>query len=279
MLLQRLEQRLDRVVEVLAEPDQVGRAADGDLLVGAVVGDGLGEGRHDLRDDRHVVAVERLRESHATRVAASVSVLADDGGVEPGAQLTDGLVVEGLGQLDDPLLDPAGAGDQHQQQPGRRQGDHLDVTHRRPGQRRVLHDRHLLGELGEQPDAAVDHVVEVDRALQERRDGALLRAGQRLDAGQLVDEQPVALVGRDPAGAGVRLGDEALFLQHGHVVADRRRRDAQAVPLDQRLRADRLLGADVVLDDGSEDVELAVVEHAPPRSVRSGTPSTECQCY
>ena len=44
-------------------------------------------------------------------------VLTDDGGVEPRAQVGEHVVVDRLGQLDDALLDPAGAGDQHQQQP------------------------------------------------------------------------------------------------------------------------------------------------------------------
>ena len=108
---------------------------------------------------------------------------------------------------------------------------------RSSGQRRVLHDRDLTGELGEQPDGPRHDVVEVDRAVQERLDGPALGRRQRLDRGQPVDEQPVALVGGHPPGAGVRLGDVALVLQHRHVVADRRRRDAQVVPLDQRLGA------------------------------------------
>ena len=70
-----------------------------------------------------------------------------------------------------------------------------------------------------------------------RLDRPALGRRQRLDRGEPVDEQPVALVGRDPAGAGVRLGDVALVLERGHVVADRGRRDAEVVPLDQRLGA------------------------------------------
>ncbi|MFN8171779.1 MAG: hypothetical protein U0R65_07920 [Candidatus Nanopelagicales bacterium] len=46
-------------------------------------------------------------------------------------------------------------------------------------------------------------------------------------------EQPVAQVGRHPSGAGVRLGDVALVLQGGHVVADRGRAHAEVVPLDE----------------------------------------------
>ncbi len=60
--------------------------------------------------------------------------------------------------------------------------------------------------------------------------GLLLGAGHRLDAGELVDEEPVALVGGDPPGAGVRLGDVPLVLQGRHVVADGGRGDPQPVP-------------------------------------------------
>ena len=135
-----------------------------------------------------------------------------------------------------------------------------------PGQRRVLHHRDLLGQLGEQPDGAAQHVVEVDGLGQEALDGPALAGGQRLDLRQPVDEQPVALVGRDPAGRGVRLGDVALVLQHGHVVADGRRRDPEVVPLDQRLRPDRLAGGDVVGDDRAQHLETPVVRRHDRRS-------------
>ena len=92
----------------------------------------------------------------------------------------------------------------------RRQPDQLDVPDRRPGQRRVLHDRDLAGQLREQPHGAHHHVVEVDGAVQEVWMARRSAARQRLDVRQPVDEQAVALVGRHPARAGVRLGDVAL---------------------------------------------------------------------
>ena len=69
------------------------------------------------------------------------------------------------------------------------------VAHRGAGQRRVLHDGDLAGELGEQPDAAAQHVVEVDRAVQERLHGPALGRGQRLD---------LARAGRRTAGSPCR---------------------------------------------------------------------------
>ena len=82
-------------------------------------------------------------------------------------------------------------------------------------------------------------------------------AGRR----EVVDEEPVALVGRHPAGAGVRLAEEALLLQHGHVVADGRGRHRDAGGLGHVTRPHRLRGVDVLLHDGTEDGGFAVIEH------------------
>ena len=165
-------------------------------------------------------------------------------------------------------------------------GDELDVTHRRSGQRRVLHDGDLTGELREQPHAAVDDVVEVEGAVEEALDRTPLGRGERAHLGEPVDEQAVALVGGDAPGRGVRLRDEAFVLERGHVVADGGRRDVQVVTVDQRPRADRLVGGDVVLDDGAQHGEPAILDHprtscsrplpvAPTR--RAGTYLFECQ--
>ena len=107
-----------------------------------------------------------------------------------------------------------------------------------------------------------------------RNDGdrPLLGGAHRLDRGEPVDEEPVALVGRHPAGAGVRLGDEALLLQHRHVVADGGRGDAELVAVDEGLGADRLLGGDVVLDDRAQHGEPAVLDHVSSSSSSSLAP-------
>ena len=196
--------------------------------------------------------------------------------VEHRAQVRDDRVVDGLGQFHRALLHPPGIGDEHEQQPLRRHRHQLDVPDRRPGQRRVLDQRHLPGELGEQPHGAHHHVVEVVGAGQEGLDRPPLGRRQRLDPGKPVHEQPVSLVGRDAARAGMRLGDVALLLEHGHLVADRRRRDVQVVAVHQRLRAHRLHRGDIVADDGAQDRELPVVQHLPT-SLALHHP--ECQFY
>ena len=105
-----------------------------------------------------------------------------------------------------------------------------------------------------------------------------------------VDEQAVALVGGHAAGAGVRLGDVPLLLEHRHVVADGGRGHAEVVPFGEGLAAHGVVGGDIVLDDGPEDLKAAfVVRHGDTsrtgrRAVRRrrNTPElalarTECQ--
>jgi len=70
-------------------------------------------------------------------------------------------------------------------------------------ERWVLYDGDLAGELCEQPDGPHDDVIEVVGASEEGLDGPALRGREGLDARQPVDEQAVALVRRNPAGAGV----------------------------------------------------------------------------
>ena len=160
---------------------------------------------------------------------------AGDALVQAGAQIADRPLVDQARQVDLPLLDPAGVGDQHEHQPGVAQLDQLEVPHRRAVEDRVLDDGDVTRQLGEQPDGSRHHVVEVERAVEELLDRAALGTAQRLDGREPVDEQPVALVGRHPAGTGVGLGDVALFLQRRHVVAHGRGRDPEVVPLDQGL--------------------------------------------
>ena len=75
-----------------------------------------------------------------------------------------------------------------------------------------------------------------------------------------VDEEPVPGVGGHPTSARVRLRDQAFLLERRHVVADRRRRDAEIVPVDERLAAHRLVRSDEVLDDGAQNLELALLD-------------------
>ena len=55
--------------------------------------------------------------------------------------------------------------------------------------------------------------------------------------------------------------DQALLLEQGHVVAHGGRADAEVMSLDQRLAPDGLGGLDVVLDDGAQHHQPALLAH------------------
>src|SRR5436190_5023310 len=85
--------------------------------------------------------------------------------------------------------------------------------------------------------------------------GVVEAAGLR----EAVDEVAVALVGGDATGGRVRLREEPLLLEHGHLVAHRGRRDVHPGRVDHMARADGLRCFDVLLHDGKENGCLAFV--------------------
>ena len=118
-----------------------------------------------------------------------------------------------------------------------------------------------VGELGQQPGCVLEHPLQLAMGLREE-DLHLLMLGppERLQVAEVVDEEAVPLVGRDPPRARVRVGQVALPLERRHVGPDRRRRD-----LDDRVAGDlrgpdRLSGLDVTGHDGPQDRGLTIVE-------------------
>jgi hypothetical protein len=89
------------------------------------------------------------------------------------------------------------------------------------------------------------------------------RAGLR--RAQVVHEEAVALVGGDAPGAGVGVGQEALPLELGHVVAHRGGRHLELAHAGDVGRPHRLRGVDVLLDHGPEDGGLAFFQHPETR--------------
>src|SRR5690606_38328710 len=94
-----------------------------------------------------------------------------------------------------------------------------------------------------------------------RLDRAALRAGERPQLREMVDEDAVALVRRYAAGGRVRRGDEVFVFELCHVVADRRGRDAEGMAVDDRLAADRLVRLDIVLHDRAEHLQSTFTDH------------------
>ena len=168
LLLERLEHRADRLREVRPEAGEVRGAAEHHPVL-VLLDQALQQRRQHAGHGSPLVLGEAL--GQVGEPAGGVRQPDADGrGVELGAQLGEQAVGHLDAGLDDPLLDPAGAGDQDDEQPGGAQRHQLDVPHARPGQRGVLHDRDLAGQLGQQPHRAGDDVVEVHGAVQEGLD-------------------------------------------------------------------------------------------------------------
>ena len=131
--------------------------------------------------------------------------------------------------------------------------------------RRADDDAGVGGEVAEQARGVLQHLLELAVGLLEER--AHLHGVVAAEAGglaEVVDEEAVALLGGDPAGAGVGLAEVALLLEGGHVVAHRGRRHLHAGGPHDVRGPHRLGGVDVLLHDGPEDGGLAFVEHQGP---------------
>ena len=125
---------------------------------------------------------------------------------------------------------------------------------------------------GEQLARLGQQLVHRERgAAEELDDPAALYCRKLTGAREVVDVVPVATIRRYPAGRRVRLGDVALPLQQRHLVANRRGRNPEAGHARHRLRAHRLGGVHVLLDDRAQHRRLAFVElaHILLRCVRT----------
>ena len=224
----------------------------------ALVGGGLlGQGCEDGTDVGGAAAHEGTVEAGAQ--AFEDEGVDDVGDVEAGLMTVSraGPGPEGHGAL----VDAAGVGDDDQQDALGPQGHELEVLEGGVPEAGVLDDGELPGQLGQGPHGTGHHLLQVDRPGQEGGDGGALGSRQGLDAGDLVDEEPVALLGGHAPGGGVRLVNVSLVLQGRHVVADGGRGDAQAVAFHEGLGAHGLARAHVVGDDGGQDLEPSVTGH------------------
>jgi hypothetical protein len=185
--------------------------------------------------------VEQARDAIERRLVDGVGLVEGDGGLLDGPLAQDEDEA-GHALVDRNEVDPSDVR-------GARLGRGGDA--RRPGQpgegRGGQPEPVLAGEL-DLPELVADH--------------QLLDGRQGRDVGQRLDVEAVAGVGRDAAGARVRVGQQAGDLQVGQDVADGRAGHPEAVALDERLAADRLGGRDVFLDDGPKDRLRAEVHGA-----------------
>ena len=87
-------------------------------------------------------------------------------------------------------------------------------------------------------------------------------AGQIADLQHAVDEEPQALLGGHPAGAGVGRIKQAHPLQIGHDIADRGGGQRQRQPLGERARAHRLARGEIGFDQMAEHLAGTAAELA-----------------
>ena len=138
--------------EVGAEPGEVGRPRQDDPLLPLLREGVVQRAQHDANQ----IAIGRL-ETLGEGLQAGRSVregpsggLAEHLGADPGHEGGAGLVVQAAVGVDDALFDPPGVGDEDDHEPITGHRHELDVSHRRPGERRVLDDGDLVGERREQ---------------------------------------------------------------------------------------------------------------------------------
>ncbi len=204
--------------------------------------------------------------------------MADHDCLQMGGRRRDAQIGRVAVELDGLVVDRAVAehGD-HQRVPGR-ETDDLHRSH--GGHLGSRPDDHggMLGDLSEQVGRLVQQLFEAPVGRVEEGADALRGDGvEPSGCRDVVDEEPVALVGRHSPGRGVRLRQVPLLLEHRHLVANRGRADMNAGRVGDVRRPHGLRRADVLLHDGSENGGLAFVEHLAvqvsecyPRRVRIG---------
>ena len=152
---------------------------------------------------------------------------------------------------------------------GRRERHQLDRAHRDGLGPRPDDHRGIVRERRQQIGGAVQHLLEP--AVRGREELPDRRARVAVDARrhEVVDEEAVALVGRDAPGRRVRLDEVALLLEHGHLVAHRRGRDAHAGRVGDVGGPDGKRRGDVLLHHRTQDRRLAFVEHGPTQDIQA----------
>ena len=155
----------------------------------------------------------------------------------------------------DPFGDPSGRGDHDRHHGAWVEQQDLDVTHRRRFERRRRHEGELTSYTREHLRRRLEHRIDLTAQLGEVE---RKRAGPRvLPREQLGRIEAIALLGRHPSGRRMRMGEQALPLELGELVAHGRRRDIQLGALHEVPRSDRLAGRDVLLDHERKQLALS----------------------
>src|ERR1051325_10885625 len=133
------------------------------------------------------------------------------------------------------------------------------LEHRRI-ERRTDGDAELLRQHPQHLGRALEDLVHRRMLAQPFADLVRLRRRDGRQPHQRVDVDSIREIGGDPAGGGVGVVEVPLLLQVAHGVADGGGRQGEPETLRDSATPRRLGGFDVGLDDGFEDLTLALVE-------------------
>ena len=166
--------------------------------------------------------------------------------------------VDRAAEREDALRHAAGRGDDDHHQHLRLEREHLDVADRRSADRRRGDDRQQVRDLRQRLRRHAHRLVDLAPHQRQLQLGLALAARRQ----QAIDEVAVAGVGRHAPGGGVRMRQQTLLLEHGELVADRRRPAGDVGVGGERLRRHRLVGGVEAVDDFPEQQLLTRREHA-----------------
>jgi hypothetical protein len=129
----------------------------------AVLPAAVGQGFQSVRQGLGGLPLRGSNAGHhcGQRLCQLAQCRAAEGSQEMGSQRGDGVVAQVVPDVDDTLLHLAAVGDQHHQHLPWCKEDKFDVPDNCAVEVRILDDCHLVCQLGQQPDCAVQDVVEI----------------------------------------------------------------------------------------------------------------------
>ena len=163
--------------------------------------------------------------------------------------------IDRLLEMEVALGHPAGRRDHDDHHELRLEQEHLDADDRRGLERRGRHECEQARDVRQHLRGRLERVLDLGalRVQVEREVGRRLRL-RTLQ--QPVGVQPVAALGRNAAGRGVRMREQPQRFQLGELGAHGGRPGDETDPVGEGLGPDRLAGRDVLLHEATENLLL-----------------------
>lgn len=175
--------------------------------------------------------------------------------------------VEIVGRLDLLALDLAIRQNGDGQSRSGRQRHQLERTDGRSFDSGSEHHRGVIGEACDQLRSSSEQFFQTSVCtIEEFADLSDLEVVEATGLGQMIDEEPVTLVGGHTTRRSMGLREVTLLFEHRHLVANGGRRHVDLVGLGDVRRTDGLTRPDVLLHDCSQDRGLAFVQHCNDES-------------